>query len=274
MECICITYKKYGLETTLGDRGIFLKDKDELLKTLQDLKNKEQLINKAKEWTKTHTWEYISKEWISLFEKPSCKMFKRLNLLKESGFDPKLILDIGANVGNWNINMKKLYPNAKIKSFEANPQCEEELKRHGLDYKIVLLGDGDKEVDFYIIKDSLCTTGASIFKENTHYYDNCETMKLNMVRLDSLIKDKHIDFMKLDVQGSELLVLFGASNIIKDVDYILLEISLVEYNKGAPLMSEVISYMNSIGFKAYDIIENHYLNNICIQTDILFRNHI
>jgi len=46
---------------------------------------------------------------------------------------------------------------------------------------------------------------------------------------------------------------------------------LVEYNHKAPQYSEVLSFMNSIGYDAIDILEEHYDGELKIQIDILFK---
>ena len=45
-----------------------------------------------------------------------------------------------------------------------------------------------------------------------------------------------------------------------------------KYNKNVPTFLEHIKFMESIGFIAYDIIDNHYINNFNIQIDMLFIN--
>ena len=46
-------------------------------------------------------------------------MFDRLRILKEKGYFPDTILDIGAHHGNWTIDMKKIYELSKYYLFEA-----------------------------------------------------------------------------------------------------------------------------------------------------------
>ena len=38
------------------------------------------------------------------------------------------VLDIGANVGEYAINMRSIFPSIKILSIEANPECSTILK--------------------------------------------------------------------------------------------------------------------------------------------------
>ena len=51
-------------------------------------------------------------------------MFDRIQILKEKGYLPDTILDIGAHHGNWTNNMKQIYNNSKYYLFEANDYSE------------------------------------------------------------------------------------------------------------------------------------------------------
>ncbi len=287
LGCICITSHIAALETTVADRGLIIDPNssnfiEQFMKLHNDPDKKQYLRNTARDWAMEQSWTNKCNEWLNIIKHTSAnhtslkytsfdKMFERLATLKQFGFDPKYVLDIGANIGDWTIKFKNIYPNADIKAFEANPQCEKYLRERNIDYTIALLGNKNKEcVDFYYIND--CTTGASIFREQTSFYNDPEIIKLPMKRLDSIIKDQSIDLIKLDVQGSELYILDGAINLLKKTDFVLLEVAIMKYNNAASSFCEVINYMSNCGFNVYDIVENHYINNCCVQADILFLN--
>jgi hypothetical protein len=60
---------------------------------------------------------------------------------------------------------------------------------------------------------------------------------------------------------------------LEKTDFIILELPLFgQYNEGVPTFLEHISFMNSIGFIIYDIIDNHYINGFNMQIDVLFIN--
>ncbi len=65
------------------------------------------------------------------------------------------------------------------------------------------------------------------------------------------------DLIKMDVQGAEMDVLQGASEVLKTVKHVILELQTVEYNKGAPLKDTVIEYMDSIGFDCKGLFSNN-----------------
>jgi len=201
---------------------------------------------------------------------------KRLEHLKSLGFIPKVILDIGAHHGDWARLAKQIFPNSNILMFEANQDNEQILKNSGFDYEIALLGNVDNEsVDYYAIKSGY-TTGNSIFKEKSKHYtgDGFETRTLTMTTVDKLLEKRGSvkpNFIKMDVQGAELLVLEGCKNSLDVCDFILLETQTLEYNKNAPMMSDVISKLDALGYQVFDIFGLHYLpNQMLFQLDILF----
>jgi hypothetical protein len=60
--------------------------------------------------------------------------------------------------------------------------------------------------------------------------------------------------LKIDTQGYELHVLKGASGLLHRVVAMQLELSLVPLYEGAPTFSEMLSYMQSIGFEIFNIV--------------------
>jgi FkbM family methyltransferase len=203
-------------------------------------------------------------------------MRDRLLCLKNMfGFQPSVIYDIGAHEGLWTKDSKEIFPTATYYQFEADTDKKTKLT-NGTRAFFELLGNEDnKEVDYYKIKTQY-TTGNSIFPENSHHYNQSENFyieKRKMKCLDTLVLEKNIpfpDFLKLDTQGSELLILEGGSECMKKAQVILLEVSIHEYNKNAPLIADVIDFMKKRNYLMFDIIENHYIKGVLAQVDILF----
>ena len=86
-----------------------------------------------------------------------------LQRLKDSGFEPKVIYDIGSCVLQWTKQAKKIWPNAKIILFDAFQPAEFLYKEH--DYHIGVLSNTDgKEVKFY--QNDRLPAGNSYYREN------------------------------------------------------------------------------------------------------------
>lgn len=198
------------------------------------------------------------------------------NRLKELGFTPSTIIDCGACVGEWSGQIRQVYPDSFIIGIDASNWSEGDIPSTNVSEFEVLSNEDGKEIIFYKKSEGLCT-GDSIFKENTQHYQEHNTIK--EVRISKTLKtlcDKHnidkIDLLKIDTQGSEILVMDGLRDKLNDVEFIELECSLIEWNIGGCSLQDVIDYLKD-RFVIFDIIELHRLNgNDLFQVDIIFQN--
>jgi len=200
-------------------------------------------------------------------------------LSKISHIDPLSILDIGANCGYFSKECHSIWPNASIFMIEGNPVCEPMLKETGFPFMITLLSDAVKDAIFYQRSCGGTSTGDSLYLEDTPWYstENLIQSKRQTTTLNELYKNesKSFDFIKLDVQGSEIDILRGGEEIVSKAKHILLEVPAANskpYNIGSPTNEEVLSYMNKIGFYPSIEIEEilHPIERYLIQKDILF----
>lgn len=184
------------------------------------------------------------------------------------------VLDIGAHFGEFTKEMMNQIPDASFHMIEANPECEQRLQLIGVPYDIELLSDGKSEVTYYMNKNDLTSTGNSYYREATHHFSNDNLIQMNRATktLDSIFENKTFDLIKIDTQGSEIDILKGGLNLAKNAKYILLECSIIEYNIGAPLLGEVKSFMEEIGYDFFKVIEDHVIDGELVQQDILFKN--
>ena len=196
--------------------------------------------------------------------------------LKELGFSPSTIIDCGACVGEWSGQIKQVYPDSFIMGIDASNWSNGDIPSTDISEFEVLSNDEGKEIFFYKKTEGLCT-GDSIFKENTQHYQDHNTIKeLRITRTLKMLCDKHklgkIDLLKIDTQGSEILVMEGLGERLNDVEFIELEWSLIEWNIGGCSLQEVIDFLKN-QFVIFDVIELHRLNgNDLFQIDILFQN--
>src|ERR1700742_4259026 len=52
-----------------------------------------------------------------------------LQAMKERGFDPKIIVDGGANVGSFSVDVQKIFPKAIFHLIEPQPACKLPLQK-------------------------------------------------------------------------------------------------------------------------------------------------
>lgn len=205
---------------------------------------------------------------------------KRFTVLKKNGCNIQFVLDIGAYRGDFSETIKSVWNSAIIWQIEADDRQLPWLKEKAI---ISLLGNEVKdEVDFYTLDEHKITTGSSIFKELTPHYSPASTVtvKKSMTTIDELNKKhnffgnwKDLGLVKLDTQGSELLILEGAKNFLEDKEprYILLECSIQQYNLGAPVFADTVKFLDKLKYKVIDVIDHSYdAKYQLLQIDILF----
>jgi len=199
---------------------------------------------------------------------------QKYNRLKEMGFHPINTLDIGASDGSWSKMFSQVFNKTHIFSIEGNPALEEKLKINNPNYKIALLGNETKIKKFYINNQCDHCHGSSVYKEKTSYYENCNEVDLQMYKLDELNEHhKQYDYIKIDVQGAELDIIKGGLKTVLDCTFLQLELSVLEFNDGAPLSSQIISYLYNLDFNIYDICSHFYWDHRLNQFDVIFINN-
>jgi FkbM family methyltransferase len=75
-----------------------------------------------------------------------------------------------------------------------------------------------------------------------------EVQTVKTVRLDDVPEIGEVDYLKLDIQGGELLVLENATRCLSSCLVIQLEVEFLPLYKGQPLFSEVEQFLRAQGF--------------------------
>jgi len=200
-------------------------------------------------------------------------MFARLQTLKDKGYSPKVIFDIGAHKGTWTDQCLNIYNDADYYLFEAIEYSELDKFHDSKNVRVtkgVILNDTIADVDWFEMRN----TGDSMFREKTRFFENPTVIRRNTTTLDFVLKDTVFTdgvFIKIDCQGAEIPILKGATKLLEATDFILLEIPFFgKYNTGVPTFLEHIQFMDNIGFIPYDILEDHVMKGFLMQVDILF----
>ena len=178
-----------------------------------------------------------------------------------------LVLDVGANVGQYAKSLRDLGYSGRIVSFEPLSSAYSQLKtasKKDLLWEIApqtAIGNQEGEIIINIAGNSQSSSALPMLDAHLESapesaYSGSETVKLS--RLDTLAKDyiksetKSI-FLKIDVQGLEKQVLEGATAILPLVKGIKLELSLVPLYEGQVLFKEMIDIIEKLGYELYGI---------------------
>jgi len=174
------------------------------------------------------------------------KLFERYKINK--------VLDVGANVGNYGLNLKKSGFNGKIISFEPLSKTFIELEKKSHKYKDwnsinIALGDfnGNTEINIANNNDSSSILDMlPAHLESAPYSKYIGKEKIQVKTLDSIYEDlcigEDVVYLKIDTQGFEKQVLDGAIKSLSKIKGLQVEMSLV------PLYSDSITYIEMINF--------------------------
>lgn len=104
----------------------------------------------------------------------------------------------------------------------------------------------------------------SLFEPNTPLLDKFQLLaELTTVvgehpvatrRLDDIPEIDDVDFLKIDVQGSELDVMRNGRRVIESTLLIQTEVAFVEYYKGQPMFSDVDAFLRRNGYQFHDFV--------------------
>ena len=197
-------------------------------------------------------------------------------------------VDIGVYRGVYSYEMSKL--SSHVHSFEPNPliypYLEKNLKKiiKNLSLYNIALSNKSEIVDLKIpnrfkvlnknnYEERFKLGLATIHKENTLEKNQCSLFKVRAEKLDNVIKNKNIGFIKIDVEGHEKNVLIGAENIIKKCKpKLLIEIEERHTNEK---VENIISFINDFGYNSffsdgYNLIETKQLKNYNQKNNFFF----
>lgn len=194
-----------------------------------------------------------------------------LDRLKQRGWSPESVVDVGSFQGDWSRMARGLWPAARLAMIEPNTQLTDRLrsvaKELDAEFHCALLGAAEGgEVDFHVMD-----SGSSVLEERSSVPRHRELRRLRT--LDSTLPEwDAIDLLKIDAQGYELEILKGAGRLLPRTKSVLLEISVIQTNQDAPLLHDVIASMKTQGLVSCEILEIHRrpLDMALNQVDVLF----
>ncbi|PQJ80410.1 FkbM family methyltransferase [Polaribacter porphyrae] len=195
---------------------------------------------------------------------------RRILLIKTNGINK--ILDVGANSGQYAQQIFDLGFSGKILSFEPVPSIYKKLlknssKKTNWEAFNFGLGNKDVELDINISENTYSTSLLKIMPNHVKSAPESKvvsTEKVIIKKLDTIfdevVDDQDSVLLKIDVQGFEKNVLEGAENTLRKIKGIQIEMSIEELYQNETLFSEMLVYIESLGFSLHSL-ENGFYNS-------------
>lgn len=200
--------------------------------------------------------------------------FERLTWMRDQGFKPSEICDIGASNGRWTRKCMKVFPEASyfcVDPLEENQEGLARLKDEQTRFEFWQGCLGPKPGTTIL---NMNGSGSSILPGHTGnpYGVQQEVPVETLDNFISMGKCPQPDLIKLDVQGYELEVLKGAPQAFSKSQAVIAEISFISFQKGMPVLHEVLGELAEHGYVLYDILSLKLrpLDGTPGQSDLLF----
>ena len=191
------------------------------------------------------------------------------------------VIDIGANMGWYAINIAKTYPQTKVHAFEPIPKTHSFLEKNMALNNVSNicsynfgLSDECKDLTFYFYPEG----SGNASSENMSGRDDAELLTCHVERLDDFVgkNNLHVDFIKCDVEGAELFAFKGGINTLqRDNPIVFTEMLRKWAAKFGYHPNEIITLFSDIGYKCFvaqeeRLVEFLTMDENTIETNFFF----
>jgi len=169
-----------------------------------------------------------------------------------------LVLDLGANVGDWSAAVLRAEPDALIVAVEPAPEPRELMKRRfggqiTIDARAISNATG--HAPFHITRHSHNASlhaprpGTDALYGGSGGWEVKDTLIVETTTVDTLAAGRSVAVLKIDVQGSEREVLTGAEQTLPRTQAVLLEVTFVSHYQGDATFPWLHNFLTDEGFE-------------------------
>ena len=193
-----------------------------------------------------------------------------------------LVLDVGANKGQFALVAVRYFPNARIVSFEPLSGPAAKLRAvFGTNSSVTLhqaaIGPHEADQTIHVSARTDSSSLLPITELQEKIFPGTAESHSEIVKVAPLTKFLSASqitrpaLLKIDVQGFELAVLEGCEPLLPLLDYIYVECSFVELYGGQALANDVTRYLMDKGFRlagVYNLAND--TDGLAVQGDFFF----
>lgn len=204
----------------------------------------------------------------ALFQPKVVKRNKPFEVQKQlfGGAADLVIFDVGAYVGEVAATYKKLFPQSTIYCFEPFPDSFQKVNRLCRDAFIkahqIAFSNKEGKTTFHINVDLSCNSLLPPTESDFKCYST-KSIKDGEIQVETNTLDNfcagtklsYIDILKLDVEGTEVKVLEGASKMLSKqaIKLIYSEVMFIPHYDGGCMFHELDAFLNRYGYTLFNL---------------------
>jgi FkbM family methyltransferase len=206
-----------------------------------------------------HSLEKLGYRLVRLEGRPGAAdaLSQFFSLLKRHGFNPRHIIDVGANHGEWTRTAVRFFPDAQYTLIEPQEFLEksvQDLVDSGYKIRWITAGAGDApgQLPFTLASRDDSSTFDLTAEEAKRA--GFRQVLVEVKTLNEIVRSEDLpaDMVKIDAEGLDLRVLAGASELFAHTEIFLVEVNIHDTHKeNAP--EPVIKFMNEKGYHLMEI---------------------
>ena len=193
------------------------------------------------------------------------------------------IFDVGANRGEITSKYAELFPEASIFAFEPFPASFNILESCFSGNKKIrcfrnAIGETNTRGKLFVnnnVDTNSLLSSKKIGLSSDQQVRNVGAIEVDILTIDEFCRNKHvdkIDILKLDIQGSELSALIGATDLLskKKVKIIYSETYFKEQYVDQPLFHDIAKFLQGYGYHLQDFYNPVYGKGNLVWCDVMF----